>query len=85
MLVFELEIVHCVLSNLNLEVAKLCLTLSDPVDWNSPGSSIHGVLQARILEWLPFLSPGDLLNPGIKPTSFAFQADFLPLSHKGRP
>ena len=33
---------------------------------------------------LLFLSPGDL-NPGIKPTSFVLQADFLPLSHQGRP
>ena len=31
-----------------------------------PGSSIHGVSQARILEWLPFPPPGDLPNPGIK-------------------
>ena len=50
-------------------LTQSCLTLSDPVDWNSPGSSIHGVLQARILEWLPFLSPWDLPDPGIKPMS----------------
>ena len=33
-----------------------CLTLSDPVDCNPPGSSVHGILQARILEWvaIPF-------------------------------
>ena len=30
---------------------------------------VHGILQARILEWLPFTSPGDLPNPGIKPAS----------------
>ena len=34
-----------------------------------PGSSVHGIFQARILEWLPFPSPGDLFNPGIKPLS----------------
>ena len=33
-------------------VTKLCLTLCDPVDCSSPGSSIHGILQARILEWV---------------------------------
>ena len=35
---------------------QLCLTLSDPVDCSSPGSSVHGILQARILEWvaMPF-------------------------------
>ena len=33
------------------EVAQLCLTLSDPVDHSPPGSSIHGIFQARVLEW----------------------------------
>ena len=33
-------------------VAKLCLTLCDPMDYSSPGSSVHGILQARILEWV---------------------------------
>ena len=33
------------------EVAQLCLTLSDPMDCSLPGSSIHGICQARVLEW----------------------------------
>ena len=33
------------------EVAQSCLTLSDPMDCSLPGSSIHGVFQARVLEW----------------------------------
>ena len=33
------------------EVAQSCLTLSDPMDCNLPGSSIHGIFQARVLEW----------------------------------
>ena len=33
------------------EVAQLCLTLSDPMDYSLPGSSLHGILQARVLEW----------------------------------
>ena len=33
-------------------VAQSCLTLDDPMDWSPPGSSVHGVLQARILEWV---------------------------------
>ena len=33
------------------EVAQSCLTLSDPVDWSLPGSSVHGIFQARVLEW----------------------------------
>jgi len=33
------------------EVAQSCLTPSDPVDCSPPGSSVHGVFQARVLEW----------------------------------
>jgi len=33
------------------EVAQSCPTLSDPMDCSLPGSSIHGILQARVLEW----------------------------------
>ena len=50
----------------------------DTRDYSPPGSSVHGILQARILEWVEFPSPGDLPNPGIKPGSPAFQADSLP-------
>ena len=34
------------------EVAQSCLTLCDPMDCSPPGSSVHGILQARILEWV---------------------------------
>ena len=47
-------------------VAQSCLTLCDPMGCSRPGSSVHGILQERILELL-FPSPGDLLDPGIKP------------------
>ena len=33
------------------EVAQLCLTLWDPMDCSLPGSSVHGIFQARVLEW----------------------------------
>ena len=33
------------------EVAQSCLTLSDPMDCSPPGSSIHGIFQARVVEW----------------------------------
>ena len=33
------------------EVAQLCPTLSNPMDWSLPGSSVHGNFQARVLEW----------------------------------
>ena len=43
--------------------------LCDPMDCSLPGSSDHGVFQARILEWVAIHSPGDLPNPGIEPAS----------------
>ena len=67
-------------------VAQSCLTLCDPVDCNPPGSSVHRILQSRILEWVAMPSPAeDLPTPGIKPVSPALQADSLLLSHQGSP
>ena len=47
------------------EVTQSCPTLSDPVDCSLPGSSIHGIFQARVLEWgaIAFPSPYITLNP----------------------
>ena len=44
-------------------------TLCDPMDCSPPGSSVHRVLQTRILEWTTCLLPGDLPNTGIKAES----------------
>ena len=41
-------------------------------------SSLHGILQARILEWVAISSPGDFPNPGIEPRCPVLQADSLP-------
>ena len=42
------------------EVAQSCPTLSDPMDGSPPGSSVHGIFQARVLEWgaIAFSAPG---------------------------
>ena len=66
------------------EVAQSCPTLCDPTDCSPPGSSVHGIFQARVLE-LPLPSPGDLPNPGIEPGSPALQADTLPSEPPGKP
>ena len=52
---------------------------------NSIDYTVHGILQARILEWVTIPSPRDLPNPGIEPRSPALQADSYQLSHKGSP
>ena len=46
--------------------------------WGVPGSSVHGILQQEYWNGLPFRSPGDLPDPGIKPRSPVLQADSLP-------
>ena len=57
-------------------VAQSCLTLCNPMDCSLPGCSVHGILQARILEWLaiPFL---DLPDPGIEPGFPALAGGFF--------
>ena len=47
--------------------------------------TFHGILQARILEWVAVPSPGDLPSPGIEPRSPALQGDSLPAKPPGKP
>ena len=58
-------------------VAQSCPTLGDPLDCSPPGSSVHGISQARILEWVATCFSGDLSDPGVEPESLALQADSL--------
>ena len=51
-------------------------TLCDPMNW-APDSFIHGILQARMLEWVAITFSRDLLNPGIEPWSPVLQVDSL--------
>ena len=63
-----------------------CLTLCDPMDCSPPGSSVHGILQARILDWVAMPSSmGGLPDPGIEPRSPTLQADSLPSEPPGKP
>ena len=50
-------------------VAQLCLTLYNPMDCSLSGSSVHGILQARILEWVAISSSRGSFDPGIEPAS----------------
>ena len=59
-------------------VAKSCPTVCDLMDSSPAGSSLHGVLQARVLEWAAIPSPGDLPDPGITLRPPALRADSLP-------
>ena len=68
-----------------LKLIQSCTTLCDLMDCSPPGSSIHGVFQARVLKWVAFPSPGDLPDPGIEPGSPTLQADALPSEPPGKP
>ena len=49
------------------KLLQSCLALHNPIGCSPPGSSVHGIFQAGILEWVAMTLPGDLPNPGIEP------------------
>ena len=64
-----------------VSVIQSCPALGDPIDYSPRGFSVHGILQARILEWVAILFSGDLPDSGIEPVSPVspvLQADSLP-------
>ena len=67
-------------------VAQLCPTLCDPIDYTPQGSSDHGILQARILEWVAIsYSRGIFLTQGLNPCLLHLlhcQVDSLPLHYQ---
>ena len=62
-------------------VAQSCLTLCDPMDCSPPASSVHEILQAKILEWVAISSPRRFSQPRIKRKSLVSPA--LPVSYLG--
>ena len=66
-------------------VAQSCLTLCDPMGYRLLGSSPHGFLQARILEWVVIPFSRGFSRPGIKPRSSALQVDSLPSESPRKP
>ena len=54
---------------MHAKLLQSCLTLWNAVGYSLPCSSVHGILQVRILGWVAMIPPGDLPNPGIKPMS----------------
>ena len=72
---------------MHAQLLQSCPTLCDPMDCSTPGSSVHGILQPRILKF-PFPSQGDLPDLGIEPTSYvalALEGSSLPLVPPGTP
>ena len=67
------------------EVTQSCPTLCDPMDCSLPSSSVHGILQARILECVAISFSRGSSRPGIKPRSPALQTDVLTSEPPGKP
>ena len=61
---------------IHTKLLQLCRTFCNPIDYSLPDSSVHGILQARTLEWVAMPPPWDLPDPEI---------DSLLLSHQGSP
>ena len=66
-------------------VTKSCLTLCDLMARSLPSSTVPGISWARILHWVPLLTPGDLPNPGIESTSPAMAGKFFTTEPPGKP
>ena len=62
----SVESFNCIYSDVS-ECVHSCPTLCNPMDSSPPGSSVHEILQTRILEWVAIPPPGDLPNPGTEP------------------
>ena len=65
-------------------VAQSCPTLCYPVDYSLPGSSVHGILHARILEWVPISFSRGSSQHRDWTGSLALQADSLPFEPTGK-
>ena len=76
-------VLHCML--LCARSLQLCPTLCDPMDYSPPGSSVHGIFQARILEWVAISSSRGSSQPGIKPASPALAGEFFTTEPLGKP
>ena len=68
-----------------MPLAQLCLAVCHPVDCSWPGSSVHGIVQAGMLECIAIPSPGDLPDPGIEPRPPTVEANSLPSQPPGKP
>ena len=66
------------------EVAQSSPTLCDPMDCSLPGFSVHGIFQARVLEWVAIsFSRGSFLTQGLNPGLLHCRQMLYPLSHQG--
>ena len=74
-------LLQCMKVKSESEVAQSCPTLSDPMDCSLPGSSAHGIFQARVLEWVTIAFSANMVYEPLNTLRFSPpQAQFLPAS-----
>ena len=79
-------LLQCMRVKSESEVAQSCLTLCDPMDCSLQGSSVHGIFQARVLEWVAIsVSWGIFLTQGWNPGLPHCRQTLYRLSHQGSP
>ena len=76
----DMQMTPALWQKVKVKVAQSRPTLCDPMD-----CTVHGILQARILEWVAFSFSRGSSNPGIRPRSPTLQADSLPVELQGKP
>ena len=69
--------------NVKVLVAQSCLTLCDPNDYSLPGFSVHGIFQARKLEWVAIPFSRQSFQPRDQTWVSCIEADFLPSETQG--
>ena len=86
-MVTKLTLSVCYVPDCCCSVAQSCLALCDPMDCSLSGSSFHGILQARVLEWVPifFLLQGIFSTQGSNLQLLHWQVDSLPSEPPGKP
>jgi len=66
-------------------ITQSCLILWDPMDCSPPGSSVHGILQARLLEWLTIPFSRESSQSKDEPSCPALKVDSLPFEPPEKP
>ena len=77
-------LLQCMKVKSESKVAQSCLTLSNPVDCSLPGSSIHGIFQARVLEWGAIAFSALAPLPGIKAAHSGLESEVLTNGSPGK-
>ena len=81
----NMQMYKCMCVHLGMRAASSVMSLCDPMHYSPPDSSVHGILQARTLEWVAISFSRDLPDPGIEPASPALVGKLFTTEPHGNP